>query len=253
MHLAYLDNLGMSLWYLGAMRIQVEIKRTGRNKSVGFSVRWPDTLAVSAPPRMDKKTLESMVAERLPWAERRLAKLAADYQRLGLPKEYAGGESFPYLGREYPLTLMVTSGNTRPKCSLVEGRLVAVIPYADEYDQSGLVRKALMKWYRQQAKEDLTESVSRWAPVIGRTPEIVRIKSQRTRWGSCSRAGAVNLNWRLVMLPPEVLAYVVVHEMCHLVEPNHSPRFWALVAQVIPDYKQRRTLLRRHSAYLDAF
>ncbi|MFH1736554.1 MAG: SprT family zinc-dependent metalloprotease [Actinomycetota bacterium] len=235
------------------MRIHFEIKRAEQKKSVGFSVRWPDTMVVSAPARMDKKTLESMVAERLPWAERRLAKLAADYQRLGLPKEYVGGESFPYLGRQYPLTLMVTGNSARPKCSLVEDRLVAVIPHADEFDQSELARKALMKWYRRRAEEDLTDSVSRWAPVIGGTPATVRIRNQRTRWGSCSRAGAVNLNWRLIMLPPEVLDYIVVHELCHLVEPNHSPRFWAVVAKVIPHYKQRRTLLRRHSAYLDAF
>ena len=253
MHLAYLDNLDMPLWYLGAMRIQVEIKRNGRKKSVGFSVRWPDTMVVSAPARMDKKTLDEMVADRLAWAERRLAKTAADYQRLGLPKQYIGGESFPYLGRQYPLTLMVTGNSARLKCTLVEGRLVAVIPRADEFDQSGLARKALMKWYRRQAAEDLADSVNRWTPVIGRTPAILRIRNQRTRWGSCSRAGAVNLNWRLVTLPPVVLDYVVVHELCHLIEPNHSSRFWVLVAKIMPDYKQRRILLRRHSAYLDAF
>ncbi len=235
------------------MRIQVEIKRTGRKKSVGFSVRWPDTMVVSTPSRMDKKTLDEMVADRLAWAERRLAKMAADYQRLGLPKQYIGGESFPYLGRQYPLTLMVTGDSARPKCSLVDDRLVAVIPRADEFDQSEFARKAVMKWYRRQAAEDLIDSVNRWAPAVGRTPAILRIRNQRTRWGSCSRAGAVNLNWRLITLPPEVLDYIVVHELCHLIEANHSPRFWAVVAKLMPDYRQRRTLLRSHSAYLDAF
>lgn len=235
------------------MRIHTEIKRTDRKKSVGFSVRWPDTFVVSAPARMDKKTLDGLITERLPWAERRLAKLAADYQRLGLPKAYVGGESFPYLGRQYPLTLILTGNNRRPKCSLVEGRFMIEIHDRDEFEQSVLIKKVLLKWYRSQAEKDLTDSINRWIPFVGHASVFAQIRNQRTRWGSCSRTGKINLNWRLIMLPMEILDYIVVHELCHLVEPNHSPRFWALVERAIPNYKQRRTLLRRHSAYLDAF
>ena len=210
-------------------------------------------MMVSAPARMDKKTLELMIEERLPWAERRLAKLAADYQRLGLPKGFVGGELFPYLGRHYPLTLIVAGNSRQPKCFLAEDRFIIEIRDRDEDKQRDTIKKALLKWYRSQAEKDLINSVNRWAPFVGQASVFAQIRNQKTRWGSCSRTGKISLNWRLVMLPPEVLAYVVVHELCHLIEPNHSPRFWAVVAKAIPHYKQRRTLLRRHSAYLDAF
>jgi predicted metal-dependent hydrolase len=233
------------------MQILVEVNKTARKKSVGFSVRWPDTLVVSAPRRLDKKTLDEMVDGRRAWAERRLARMSEEYGRLGLPKQYIGGETFPYQGAQYPLRVIVSGSKTRPKCSLDSDRLIVEIQLADEDEQPVLVKKALDKWYRRQAEAVILESVARWAPAIGREPASVKIRNQRARWGSCSRKGSINLNWRLVLLPPKLLDYVVVHELCHLRQPNHSPRFWSLVGQITPDNKHLRKQLRGYSPYLD--
>ena len=88
------------------------------------------------------------------------------------------------------------------------------------------------------------ERASHWAPQLGVTFGRVSVKDQKSLWGSCSRAGNLNFSWRLRLAPPEVLDYVVVHELAHRLEMNHSPRFWAHVARLCPDYKARRKWLR---------
>ncbi len=234
------------------MPINVEIKRTSRKKSVGFSVQWPDTLVVSAPHKLSTKSVEAMARERIPWAERRLTKLSADYQRLRLPKAFIGGESFPYLGKDYLLTVLVSDNGVRPKCGFIDNRFVLEVRCGDDDEQRELIKKALVKWYREQAEREINGSVARWAPVVGAAPVSISIRNQRTRWGSCSRSGRINLNWRLVLTPAPILDYVVVHELCHLIEPNHSPRFWTLVAATLPDYKNQRTWLAKNSLFLDS-
>lgn len=103
---------------------------------------------------------------------------------------------------------------------------------------------------RHAAATELRETVSLrlafWSDKLGLRYRKVFIKNQRTRWASCSKKGNLNFNWRLLWAPPEVLDYVIVHELCHLVEMNHSPRFWAQVALWCPDYKKHRKWLRVH-------
>ncbi|MFA5866861.1 MAG: SprT family zinc-dependent metalloprotease [Actinomycetota bacterium] len=233
------------------MGLNVEVVHSKRKNSVGFSVKWPDILIVSAPRSLMKNKLEEMVNDRQDWAEKRLAKLATDYCRLKLPKYYAGGELFPYLGQNYLLTVVVSGRSARPKCVLSDQRFVVEIKQSDDEVQSDLVKKALDKWYRRQAEAEIGQAVERWSQVIGKAPLSVRIRNQRSRWGSCSRKGSVNFNWRLVMLPPDMLDYVVVHELYHLKQPDHSPRFWSLLEKTVPDFKQKRKRLREYSPYLD--
>ena len=105
------------------------------------------------------------------------------------------------------------------------------------------LRAALADFYRRAAKEYLPKAVERFAPLIGKSPKQVRITSAKTRWGSCSAKGGLNFSWRLMFAPPEEIDYVAVHELAHLIELNHSPRFWAIVEAILPDYRARRQAL----------
>ena len=105
---------------------------------------------------------------------------------------------------------------------------------------------------REQARKLVTDQVKYYAPIIGVTYERVTIRTQHTRWGSCSSSGNLNFNCLLALVPPEVLDYVVVHELCHRKELNHSESFWREVGKVIPDYKSRRKWLRDHGTSLIA-
>jgi predicted metal-dependent hydrolase len=106
---------------------------------------------------------------------------------------------------------------------------------------------------RRLARLRVTEVVRREAPDLGVTVGRIAIRDQKTRWGSCSTRGTLSFNWRLVLAPGDVLEYVVVHELCHLREPNHSPRFWRLVERARPTFAREREWLRRHGWELHAY
>lgn len=107
-------------------------------------------------------------------------------------------------------------------------------------------REGLERRYRQAAKEYIPRRADYFAQRIGVSYERIRIAEQKTRWGSCSSRGTLSFNWKLMLAPPKVLDYVVVHELCHLIEMNHSPRFWKLVEEIIPDYKEYRKWLKEN-------
>lgn len=101
-----------------------------------------------------------------------------------------------------------------------------------------------MKQHRAQASLKIEDSIRRFQPLVGISPNKTSIRNQKTRWGSCNRHRHLNFNWRLVLLPPELLDYVVVHEMCHMVHLDHSHRFWEKVESILPDYLERRHRLK---------
>lgn len=102
------------------------------------------------------------------------------------------------------------------------------------------------QWLHTEGMERFKSTIEKWAARMGISYGNITIRNQRTRWGSCSSKGNLNFNWRLLMMPQSVMDYVVVHELAHRREMNHSPRFWAIVEQYIPDYKERRRWLREN-------
>lgn len=99
---------------------------------------------------------------------------------------------------------------------------------------------------REQARVVLTAKTKAYAQQLGVCFQRIRIGNQRTRWGSCSSLGTISYNWKLILMPDEIIDYVVVHELCHRIEMNHSPKFWQLVAGILPDYALRREWLKQH-------
>ena len=112
---------------------------------------------------------------------------------------------------------------------------------------------AISRWYRREARWLLEEAVAREAARLGLSYARIAVRDQRTRWGSCSTRGTLSFNWRLVLAPPEILDYVVVHELLHLREPNHSPAFWGLLDQHRPGWRAQAEWLRVHANELQAY
>jgi predicted metal-dependent hydrolase len=129
----------------------------------------------------------------------------------------------------------------------VNGRLlVETNGKPDIGSEKTAVKKALMDWYFEHAENKVKERLDRFAQQIGKWPASVEIKRQVRRWGSCSRNGMVRLNWKIIMAPLSIIDYVIVHELCHLMYPQHSFQFWQKVQSIIPDYKKRRDWLKRN-------
>ena len=126
------------------------------------------------------------------------------------------------------------------------GRLVVRVPAGTREPP----RRLVIPWLKQQARDEIEVVVRRQAARMGVTYKTISIRDQRTRWGSCSNMGSLSFNWRLVMAPPAVLEYVVIHELAHRKQQNHSKAFWQVVAQYYPDYKAVRVWLRGNASLL---
>ncbi|MDE7178557.1 MAG: M48 family metallopeptidase [Lachnospiraceae bacterium] len=117
-------------------------------------------------------------------------------------------------------------------------------------DLTDAQRTALEKRYIAAAKDYFPKRAAYFAPITGGNYQRITIRDQKTRWGSCSAKGTLSFNWRLMLAPPAVLDYVVVHELCHLTHMNHSKAFWALVESACPDYRAHRKWLKEHGQEL---
>ena len=154
---------------------------------------------------------------------------------------YKSGDILPYLGQDYILEVRQYPSYRKPGVQLVGERLLVLTAKTDP----ATVGKAVLEWYCARACRIIPERVEFYRKQIGKPVNSIRIKDVRSRWGSCSSKANLNFNWRLVLAPMEVLDYVVVHEMCHLKEMNHSKAFWDLVGEILPDYQKQREWLKR--------
>lgn len=217
----------------------IEIHKLVRSKrkTLSLIVETDGTLTVRAPARMKEAEIWKFIEEKKEWIKRK--QTGARKEALPL-RQYEDGEMFYYLGAEYPLRLIPDQ-----KPVLVMDRAFKLKKSA----QTG-AKAAIEAWYKKQARIVFTEKVKFFASRHGFKVGKIRISSARTRWGSCSARGTLSFTWRLVMTPPEVIEYVVVHELCHLNEMNHSKAFWEQVEAILPDYKTRRRWLRKNGGTL---
>jgi predicted metal-dependent hydrolase len=144
-----------------------------------------------------------------------------------------------------PRTVRLRSGS--PGGQLAPGEFIITAPDVSDGDS---VRKQAVAFLSKYALMRIRERIDRYLPLTGGEVNRVAVRAQRSRWGSCSSRHNLSFNWRLIMAPPQCLDYVVIHELCHLKEFNHSPRFWSLVEAQMPDYKVWKDYLRRNGAGL---
>ena len=168
--------------------------------------------------------------------------LLAEFEALGpppAPKRFVDGERLPYLGRSYALALVDRPSGSGAPFALRRGR------FELSRGLDGEARAAAVAWYTARAQALIEADVQRYAPVVGASPDAVVVRDLgKRRWGVCaSRTRTVSFHWELVLLSPDLIDYVVVHELAHLHEPNHGPRFWRRVEEVMPDWRARRARL----------
>lgn len=164
--------------------------------------------------------------------------------------EFSGGEEFLFQGRKLPL-LVVQSERKNTKVSVENDHIIVSVNNSlDAHHRKSVVKKAMEDWYREQARDIITERLKFFLKMLRVEYNSINIRDQKTRWGSCSGRKNLSFNWRLSMCPQEVLDYVVVHELCHLIHMNHSKKFWQVVESIIPQYKIQKKWLKENSAFL---
>ncbi len=210
-----------------------------RRKTIAVEITKEGGVLVRAPLKLARREVLAFVHQNRGWIARKLAQ-ARVLQEERTPRRFREGEPFPFLGEQHCLRYVAGGEYLRKE----NGEFLLGA------DLSSRAGDLFRTWYRARAREILEDRVAQFALRMGLTCRSVRITDAKERWGSCNAAGSLNFAWRLVMAPPPVIDYVIVHELSHLVEMNHSRRFWGRVGRILPDYAQRRKWLRENEHLL---
>ncbi|MEX2684497.1 MAG: M48 family metallopeptidase [Candidatus Sigynarchaeota archaeon] len=214
------------------------ITRTSR-RTIGITIRTDGSIIVRVPRNVVQRQVDDVLAQKKSWIQKKLESMQARERSRPKPPGFKEGDVIPYLGQ--PLRIAICNGSGKMSRVEATGASLVVCIQQDPSNPiklQELVREAVIEWYKAQARSILPPRVEALKARLRVQPARITIKDQRTRWGSCSSKGNVNLNWRLVLCPLHVLDYVIIHELCHLKIHSHSTTFWKLVASLVPDYKE---------------
>lgn len=210
-------------------------------KTIGLKIT-DNGLVVHAPKRITATQLQQILLEKSGWIQQKLALRLANQVA---PMQWLDGEPLLFMGQDIVLTLIA---HPTSKAVTLEGnRLLVRSPHIDQVDW---VARKVLQWYAQQALPDFKRRVALVAAQMGEKVSAVALSNAKSRWGSCNSRKQIRLNWRLIQAPPQVIQYVVCHEMAHLKEMNHSARFYALQASLFPAHAQAEKTLKALSSIL---
>jgi len=209
--------------------------RSPRRKTMALQIKNGEVI-VRLPSFASIKTAEKFVNAKSAWVQQKLAVQPP----APVEKSYTDGELYYFLGEQYPLKLI--ESNQAASISFTDNQ-IQLHGRSNRLSPKGIKQK-LTDWYKQQATSHLQKRTAELAQQTGLIPKSVEVKTYKARWGSCRITGEIQLNWKLIMAPAEVIDYVIIHELCHLKHHNHSVQFWALVQYYEPEYKKLRLILK---------
>ena len=226
----------------GTRRLEYELVRQAR-RDILLKVLPGGVIRVYAPSYTQLRAVDDVVRARAGELTRLQEEVDRAWTESRARNALREGRPIWFEGRQYALALRTG----RPAVEFAGDQVRVTVP--DPGDEES-VRAELRAWLSERALERIRARLDYYIPRVGKQPGRVTIREQKTRWGSCSSKNNLNFNWKLIMAPPPALDYVVIHELCHLHEFNHSPRFWQLVAAQMPEYESWKKWLKQHGAEL---
>lgn len=222
--------------YLG-QTISFEIKYKKRT-TMSIHIDSYGNVEVHSPKGISDKSVIQALEEKWDWIQQKQKEMKD--RTLGpMVKTYEHGERFLYLGKEYPIQISHDNNIQQDYAVLEEEKLHIFVQQFDDEK----IKQALKRFYYQQCKMLVEKSIKFYQSNFKSKPRSIRITDNKTNWGTCDSRQQLTFNWKLAMAPQEVIDYVVVHEMCHMVHLNHDRSFWRLVGKILPDYKLQENWL----------
>ena len=224
--------------------LRVEVLRSKRKTSVLHIVG--DELQIRVPNRVRDRKIVEILETKERWIRNKVIQL--QNQRITNKREFISGESFSLFGRN--LHLKVLEGG-KVGTQLIDDYLITTVRTSEIGDlRKSRIKTYLEKWYIQEAYQKLEEKVMRYSKIIRVSPREIKVRNYKTRWGSCDNKGRLTFNFHLIKAPHEIVDYVVIHELCHMIQPNHSKFFWNEVARFDPSFKNHKKWLKLNGADL---
>ena len=229
--------------------LSYQLRRSERAKKTRIVVT-AETIEVVAPIKVSEHHIKSFVNAQQNWIRNAIKRIQDRKHTVKslAPTQYISGVTVPYQGQQIPLLIKPTSTKHIRAQLRSNEEFVVYLPEYGMENSSDATRQALEKWMKHQIRQQAAQLITKHGTKHQLVPRQLRIKTQKTRWGSCGPKNDINLNWLLMLAPPIILEYVVVHELCHIKHKNHSKDFWQLVAEHMPDYLQHRRWLKAHGA-----
>ena len=212
-----------------------------KRKTLSLCVMKDGKVVVRAPSRANQTDIDRFIAEKQNWLATKIALIMNNRTTFEDVIHY---QKFLYLGQRYTLK----SANVSK--IQIDDNFNILIP--NKLDNAKIA-KALKSWYKKQAKEILGSRSGEISNKVKLYPNEIKISDSKGRWGACNSKNTISYNWRIIMLPPSVIDYVIVHELCHMIEFNHSRKFWELVLAFLPNAKQQKEEIKKFSFLLDMF
>lgn len=234
----------MQSFKYGTTTIHYSVEYTKEKKDISLSVCLNEGVKLIVPEGFEIEKLQTILHKKAPWIIKKKNELA-EVLPPAFPKEYVSGEKFPYLGRHYRLKVHKHETIQDSILTFKHGRFIAEIPaYFTDFDRINKLKQLFKEWYITHGSRKMEERLKIYCPKMNLQPLKVEMKEQKMRWGSCTPAGNIYLNWRIMMAPMSIIDYVLVHELAHRKYLNHSPEYWCFVRSILPDYEQRKEWLR---------
>lgn len=217
----------------------VRVRRTGRKKTISIAVQ-DGAVVILAPRHVPNREIQELIDRKAEWIRKTL-RLHGNRAK-AVTKRFVDGEAFTYLGKEYRLRVLPgIEPNPRLRGEMIEVHVPLGLPPAR---LSRSVRAAFLRWYKERAEAVTTARTTHYAALMDVRPQRILLKDYKSMWGKCTATGAITYNWKLIMAPPPIVDYVVVHELAHLRYLDHSRKFWAQVEAILPDYRESRDWLK---------
>lgn len=220
----------------------MEYKLIRKNrKTMAIKISDDGKIVVYAPLKANIKTIENILIQKSHWIDEVRSNVLKDKERYG--------DSIPFLGTAYKKNIIENNGdNIKIEFNGTEFNF-----YASHKSTEKDIKEALYLWYRKELSKILDKRINYFSKKIGAMPGKVSIRSQKTIWGSCSRDNNLSINFKLALAPPDVIDYIIVHEMCHIIHKNHSKEFWNTVRSIMPEYEEKKEWLRLNGRFLILF
>jgi len=222
--------------------MQIEINKIIRTKRKTIALQITDdaTLIVKAPFGISEQAIKNVVIKHIDWIKKKKEKILSRDPKF-VKKEFVNGEGFMYLGKSYKLSIV----NKQNIPLVFDNNAFFLLK-----DYLPIAKQLFINWYKKRGYEKISERVEWYAKKRGFVYNRINITNANQRWGSCSSKRNLNFSWRLIMAPLPVIDYVVVHELVHLDEKNHTKFFWSKVKMLIPDYEKHKEWIKRNGYLL---
>jgi len=227
--------------------IEYKLQISKQTKNIRFAVKVESGLTITVPFGLSLKNVDAVIHSKKEWILANLKKMA---EKQVPERKFTTGERLPLLGNTYVLVVEEAESN-RISAVLQDGAFLVKVPaFLSAQERKKEIAGILEQWYVREARSVIPRRVAEINRGFGFAYNRIAIKNQQTRWGSCSQLKNLNFNWRLLLAPPHILDYIIVHELAHLKELNHSKRFWDLVESLFPRFREAEKWLKENGAGL---